>query len=176
MLCPCGSKQTYPLCCAKYIENFAKNKSMLPELPEQLMRSRFTAYALNDALYIFATYAKQSQSQHSLQDISEWSSQCKWLELTVHDAPIMEIDEQEFQYVEFSAFYIHNDTVNVMREKSRFIKERNNDNQLAWRYLDGDILQNDVIKQIKRNEICPCNNYFNKQSKKAKKYKHCCGS
>ena len=174
MLCPCGSKQSYVNCCAQYIEKFIENNNRLPELPEQLMRSRFTAYALNNAHYIFATYAKASQSQQSIDDIQEWSSQCKWLELIIHNTSSRECDESEYQFVEFSAIFIHDNSVCEMREHSRFKREKNSHNDMVWRYLDGNILKNEAVKHISRNETCPCQNYFNKQSRKAKKYKHCC--
>jgi len=161
MLCPCGSKILLAECCLPYIK-----KEQLPASPEQLMRSRFCAYARNNAQYLYDTYAKNSKENQSVADIQQWAQACKWLALEVHHG----LDNSVGGTVEFSAYYINNDTLCMLREKSRFIKE-----EKAWRYLDGDIKQNQVITKIKRNEICPCNRYKTANTvKKNKKYKHCC--
>ncbi len=38
-LCPCGAMRDYVRCCGQYID-----AAVLPESPEQLMRSRYTAF------------------------------------------------------------------------------------------------------------------------------------
>ncbi|GAA0820263.1 YchJ family protein [Colwellia asteriadis] len=159
MLCPCGSKSLLIDCCQPYINGDKK-----PESAEQLMRSRFSAYALCNATYIFNTYAAKSQVDNSIEDIKQWAKACKWLALEVH--------QTTKSTVEFSAYYIHDDTLCELREHSNFVIE-----QGTWRYLDGDISKNDIITKVKRNEVCPCNNYESSITvKKNKKYKHCCAN
>ena len=181
MFCPCGSNLNNNLCCARFLDISANNEVMLPTTAEQLMRSRYYAYTLNNAEYIYQTYAKVSQKQQSIEDIKEWAQQCKWIKLTVYSQSDSTDNEtiDKYDYVEFSAFYIQQDTLYEMREKSRFIQELNDDNQLAWRYLDGDIIKHQALTKMKRNDPCPCyqlNESDNQQkSKKIKKYKHCCG-
>jgi SEC-C motif-containing protein len=161
MLCPCGSKSLLTECCQLYI---AGHK--LPVSAEALMRSRFSAYASNNAQYLYDTYAKSSQVNQSVADIQQWAEECKWLALEIHHA----IESVVESSVEFSAYYLNDDTLCTLREKSRFIKEGE-----AWRYLDGEISQNEVIAKIKRNENCPCNRYETSNTvKKNKKYKQCC--
>lgn len=157
MLCPCGSTLTYTSCCHPFI-----NSEKLPCSPEQLMRSRFSAYAIKDAQYLFNTYATVKQVNHSVSEIQSWANECVWIALIIH--------KSTESTVEFSAYYVNNNTLCELREKSNFISE-----QGKWRYIDGDISVNNEISIIKRNEICPCNRYPTAWSaKKGKKFKHCC--
>ncbi|MFT6788783.1 MAG: SEC-C motif-containing protein [Pseudoalteromonas rhizosphaerae] len=57
-LCLCGSEQSYSDCCEKlHLGNIQATS------PEQLMRSRFVAYALKNAKYIYQTYAQKNKQQ-----------------------------------------------------------------------------------------------------------------
>lgn len=185
--CFCGSNLDFSSCCLPYI-----NKEVSPQTPEQLMRSRFSAYAFGNAQYIFDTYAKSSQIAQSVKDIDDWSHSCVWIALEIH--PIADnLNKTTEQFVEFSAFYITDNTLCELREKSRFVIEENTVSTVTanveieensdfktqlkqWRYIDGDIIAHNELANIKRNELCPCNNYPSRwQLKKGKKFKHCCG-
>lgn len=181
--CFCGSNSDFSSCCQPYI-----NKKLPVQTAEQLMRSRFSAYASGNAQYIYDTYAKPSQQKQSVNDINEWSKACSWIALVIH--PLTHnVEKITEQYVEFSAFYIVNSILCELREKSRFILEEGTENNFEinkpisintqlkqWRYIDGDIIAHNELSIIKRNELCPCNHYSTAwQSKKGKKYKHCCG-
>ncbi|NQY86152.1 MAG: SecC motif-containing protein [Colwellia sp.] len=181
--CFCGSNFDFSCCCQPYI-----NKELAVQTAEQLMRSRFSAYAIGNAQYIYDTYAKSSQAEQSVEDIGDWSKSCVWIALVIH--PLANsVNNATEQLVEFSAFYITNNTLYELREKSRFIlehgiecdieekKESTFNTQLKqWRYIDGDIIAHSELATIKRNEFCPCNLYPTAwQSKKGKKFKHCCG-
>jgi len=152
MKCPCCSGYEFEKCCDDYL-----NKNIHPEFAEQLMRSRFTAYALNNAPYIVRTYVQNEQPNLNVKDIEQWAKENKWIKLTVHQTnytiqPVI---------VEFSAFYINNNQLIEMREISNFVKEE------QWKYLNGEIIKHDVVLSLSRNDICPCNS--------GKKYKKCCG-
>ena len=160
------------------------------------MRSRFSAYAIGNAQYIYDTYAKSSQLAQSVKDIDDWSKSCVWIALKIYPMTT-KVDKETEQFVEFSAFYIINNTLCELREESRFIleyciedkkntsiPEENNINEVStintplkqWRYIDGDIISNIELANIKRNELCPCNHYPTTwQIRKGKKFKHCCG-
>jgi len=158
MLCPCGSTLQFNDCCQVFITH---KKSL--SHPEQLMRSRFSAYATRNGQYIFDTYGEKAQSKQSVKEIQSWAEECLWIALRIHEA--------KDEIVEFSAFYIVDNTLCELRERSNFNLEHG-----LWRYIDGDITLHTEIKTIKRNEACPCNNYATAWSaKKGKKYKHCCG-
>ncbi|WP_019027710.1 YchJ family protein [Colwellia piezophila] len=157
MLCPCGSTVLFNACCQLFITQ--KN---YPTTPEQLMRSRFSAYAIKDARYIFDTYGATQRLSQSVSDIQSWADECLWLALVIH--------ESSSTTVEFSAYYVVDNTVCELREKSNFALEEG-----RWRYIDGNISKHNEIAKIKRNDICPCNNYPTAWSaKKGKKFKHCC--
>jgi len=191
--CFCGSNDEFSSCCQPYI-----NQELPVQTAEQLMRSRFSAYADGNAQYIYDTYAKSSQKAQSVKELNEWSNACVWLALQIHPLP-NDVNTSKEQYVEFSAFYITNQTLCELREKSRFVLEESKmlsksiaekgavktvfnetlapDTKLKqWRYIDGDIISHSELAIIKRSELCPCNNYPTAwQPKKGKKFKHCCG-
>lgn len=157
MLCPCGSTFLFSACCQLFITHKQK-----PITSEQLMRSRFSAYATRNGQYIFDTYGISQKSMQSVADIQIWAGECAWLALVIH--------ESTEDIVEFSAYYIANNTLCELRERSNFTLE-----QGEWRYTDGEVTVNDELANIKRNEVCPCNKFPTAWSaKKNKKFKHCC--
>jgi len=153
MLCPCRSGKEYAQCCHIYIE---QNKP--PELAEQLMRSRYTAYALGIYEYIVHTYIKAQRQQLSTQDIEESAQQQRWIKLEIHQSDEL----SNIPTVEFSAYYLIENQLFELREHSRFIKEDG-----FYKYSDGDILANKQIASCTRNDACPCDS--------GKKFKKCCG-
>lgn len=162
MLCPCGSDQVFTQCCQAIIAGNITAKS-----PEQLMRSRYCAYATNQSEYIFLTYAKISRKTQSLKDITQWANETKWLKLVIHHTSdfqsglIVNSNTQAKAQVEFSAFYLHQGQLWEMKEESNFIIENN-----SWRYLDGNVSKSTKINKPKRNELCFCDS--------SKKFKQCC--
>jgi len=166
MKCPCGSESSFKQCCCLFINN-EKN----PQSPEQLMRSRYSAYATNAADYIYQTYAESSRVLQSISDISAWAKETKWLRLVIHSASDHRenrIDDCEsilnnLPTVCFSAYYQHQGQYFLMKETSRFVLE-----DCQWRYLDGEVSNNEELVTPKRNELCFCYSQ--------KKFKHCCGS
>ncbi|MGB1262155.1 MAG: YchJ family protein [Cognaticolwellia sp.] len=158
MLCPCGSELAFTQCCQLLISG-----TTVAQSPEQLMRSRYAAYATQHAEYIYQTYARSSQVEQSIADIAQWADQTLWLKLVIHHASDFAKDfaNQQDAQVEFSAFYLHQGRLWQMRECSNFVIE-----QKAWRYLDGEVSESIEIDKPKRNAPCFC------QSNK--KFKHCC--
>jgi len=158
MLCPCGSERAYTQCCQAIILAEKSASS-----PEQLMRSRYSAYAKKQAEYIYFTYALSSQAEQAIDDIVQWAAQTRWLKLIIHQASDFKknLANNEKAQVEFSAFYQHQGQIWQMRERSNFVIEED-----AWRYLDGDVSQSKVLNKPKRNELCFCGS--------ENKFKHCC--
>lgn len=112
--------------------------------PEELMRSRYDAFVKKDWEYLVKTSVNQT-----IEELSAPTS-IKWLKLEV----LKSYDD----IVEFKAYYLENENINVLHEKSRFIKEDG-----IWKYLDGELFNS----KIERNESCPCGS--------GKKFKKCCG-
>jgi SEC-C motif-containing protein len=147
------------------------------------MRSRYSAYAMNDAQYIFNTYANSTRIEQSITEIESSAESCQWIKLNVQHCSDWNnseaVNNTALPTVEFDAYYLTGNKVYQLSEKSRFIKEiSNGDGQSIeghkWFYLDGDIIKHSEIETIKRNDLCPCQKNQSKENKK--KFKKCCGS
>jgi SEC-C motif-containing protein len=149
-LCLCGSQHTYADCCEPLILN-----KQAADTPEQLMRSRYTAYAIKNAKYVYQTYASSAQSANPVNEISDFANSCRFINLDVITCSTLE----NTGFVEFKAQYFYQNLFCELHEKSKFIKEHTH-----WRYLNGDIFPV-ADKKISRNDNCPCNS--------GKKYKKC---
>ncbi|WP_448548631.1 YchJ family protein [Thalassotalea fusca] len=160
MSCFCCSNLPFNQCCQPIIE-----QQTLAQTPLQLMRSRFSAYASGNAEYILNTYALEKRKQHTLTEISEWSNECKWLKLIIHQSSNVAIEAFESadnSTVTFTAIYRQGNHYFQMKELSRFVVEKH-----QWVYLDGDILIHDELVVPKRNDQCLCGS--------KQKFKKCCG-
>jgi len=71
--CPCSKGQQYSTCCHRFIE-----KDLLPETAEQLMRSRYSAFVLEDAAYLLKTW-HPDQCPETI----DFDTSTKWLGLKV---------------------------------------------------------------------------------------------
>ncbi len=154
MSCPCGSKVTFSECCLPLI-----NGDCIANTAEQLMRSRYSAYASRKYQYIVDTYAYAQQQKINVDDIKESANEQKWVKLVIHRTQESAMPAE----VEFSAYYLIDDNLYELRENSKFVKEAG-----MYRYVDGEIMVSDKVKSIKRNDSCPCDS--------GKKFKKCCGA
>lgn len=123
MLCPCGSARNLQDCCQPLLL-----AERLPASAEALMRSRYTAYVLNDAAYLLATWHPDTCPE-SL-DLDQ-TSPTQWLGLAVKRYSQIDADHAE---VEFVARYKIDGRGFRMRETSRFVRLEG-----RWLYLDGDL-------------------------------------
>ena len=106
--CPCGSGNTYSTCCQPLIDNRAQAQS-----PEQLMRSRYTAYILRDLPYIRKTW----HHDHCPRDLSlEGLPDFIRLQIISH-----EMSDKQGQ-VHFRAFYHDQGELTWLEERSDFVK------------------------------------------------------
>ncbi len=154
--CLCGSQKTYIECCGVFHDNLA-----LPQTAEQLMRSRFTAYAMRNVEYLLSSWDKTKRPDTI--DFSKDNSTWTRLEI-VSTKKGTEKDSKGI--VEFKAYYLLEDEEYVMHEISRFKKMEG-----VWFYLDGVVKAvkkvNQAISQGK-NAPCSCGS--------GKKFKRCCGA
>jgi SEC-C motif-containing protein len=127
--CPCGRQANkralaYAQCCGRYLEYF--DTALAPDA-ESLMRSRYTAFVLERAAYLLATW----HTSHRPASI-EFDPGVKWLGLEVRDH--RQIDDTHAE-VEFVARQKPATGPAVrLHERSRFIHEAGH-----WYYLDGDL-------------------------------------
>ena len=117
--CPCGGA-SYSTCC----EPFHLGAS-LPSTPEQLMRSRYSAYVNQNEPYLLETWHPSTRPTEPLFS----GDQTKWLGLTIKKAPVT-LDNQGT--VEFVAIYKVGGKAHRMTEISNFVTENG-----RWLYLDG---------------------------------------
>lgn len=144
--CPCGSNQSYDRCCSRFIEN-----GELPNTPEELMRSRYTAYASANIDYIEKTMCDKAAVGFNAEQAKQWATHSEWLGLTVKQSSM----DGDKGFVEFFARHTIGKQAQHIHELSEFHKI---DEQ--WFYVDGE------QPKIQRNDLCPCGS--------GKKYKKCC--
>jgi len=153
--CYCGSGKPFSVCCAPIIENESAQTA------EQLMRSRYSAYAIGNADYLMKTLHSSVRDQQNYSDIKQWSVENSWTKLEIVSAEFGEVSDVK-GIVEFKAFYTNKAGSEQMHhERSSFVKEAG-----KWFYVDG--VFNPSVPKISRNAPCPCGS--------GKKFKKCCGA
>ena len=151
-ICYCGSQQSYEECCGQFISGRLKS-----ETPEQLMRSRYSAFCIKDIEYLISTHHPSRREVNEREILAQTIHDSQWLGLKILKTDKSLIN-QGAGYVEFVAFY-KNREIEQLHENSKFIYEN-----VQWYYFDGILL--DPIK-ISRNEPCWCGSM--------KKFKKCHG-
>ena len=114
--CPCGSGRAYAACCG-----VLHTGARLAETPEELMRSRYSAFAKGDAAYLMRT----------------WHPRTRPADLTLDDDPTwtgLEIVEATDDEVAFVAHFTTADGPGRLAERSRFARRGG-----RWLYVDGDV-------------------------------------
>lgn len=121
--CPCLSGETYDACCGPLHRGDATAPTA-----EQLMRSRYSAFAVGDAAYLRATWHPRTRPR----DL-ELDPDVRWYRLdvlaTTAGGPF-----DTAGTVEFRAHHRGPDGRGSLHEVSRFVREGG-----AWSYLDGDV-------------------------------------
>lgn len=121
MNCYCGYENAYSDCCEPYIKGLIKVPTA-----EALMRSRYSAYAVHAADYLWETTAPKERKYHSKAAMLEWARSNQWLKLEV-------LNSTETT-VEFKAYYLDNLLqAQIHHEKSTFVKKGG-----SWYYVDGE--------------------------------------
>lgn len=119
-LCFCGSAIPFQDCCGKYIDGTQKAPTALA-----LMKSRYAAYATQQADYLLNTTHSSQRKYYSKADILHWAAANEWQKLE-----IISVTENT---VEFKAYFLDENKVNqVHYEFSTFIQENG-----SWFYVDG---------------------------------------
>ncbi|AXX93661.1 hypothetical protein CPU12_08305 [Malaciobacter molluscorum LMG 25693] len=128
--CICGSDKKYKKCCKEF------HDGKLPKTALELMRSRFSAYALGYANYIIETTHKDNcefthNRQTWLSDINNFCEYTDFQGLTILDFK----DGNKESFVSFKAKLSQNGLDASFTEKSRFLKVDG-----KWYYIDGIFL------------------------------------
>lgn len=114
--CPCGSGTSYDACCGRLHRGAAAAATA-----EELMRSRYAAYAVGDTDYVFRTWHPRTRPHDLSPDPA-----LTWTGLTV--------DRSGDDWVEFVAAYERAGAAGELRERSRFEQRAG-----RWVYVDGDV-------------------------------------
>ena len=146
--CPCGHG-IYTHCCEPLHRG-----QRVAESAEQLMRSRYSAFAKHEIDYIVSTTASGQQSHLDITAIRDWAMSNQWLKLEVIQH-LPRLDKTHAQ-VEFKAHYQNGDQVHVHHETSNFVFINR-----QWYFLDPTTDQTVTMKQA-----CICGS--------GKKFKQCC--
>ena len=119
----CLSGEPHSQCCGRFHSRQAQAATA-----EQLMRSRYSAFALLDEEYLLrAHHRSTAPASLDLDPAMEW----RRLDIvgTSNGGPF---DTEGT--VEFKAYYRHGNERGVLHENSRFVRENG-----RWFYVDGDV-------------------------------------
>lgn len=126
--CPCGRTNArqqplaYSACCGRFIDHYADQSA--PDA-EHLMRSRYSAFVLENAPYLLATW-HPSQRPATL----DFEPGAKWLGLQVKAFEPLSATSAQVEFV--ARFRVAGRAVRL-HERSRFVQEAG-----RWYYVDGD--------------------------------------
>jgi SEC-C motif-containing protein len=115
--CPCGGTR-YADCCGSFIEG-----KTVPRTAAQLMRSRYTAYVLENDAYLHATWHPSTRPRGTIVQAGT-----KWLGLEIRK----HAEEGSRATVEFVARCKTGGRAERIHEISRFVREQGH-----WLYVDG---------------------------------------
>jgi SEC-C motif-containing protein len=121
--CFCGTNINYSNCCGVFIEG-----RELPATPEQLMRSRYSAYAQANVEYIQQTMLAPANINYDPESAREWAMAATWQKLEVMHSS----QQGDKGFVKFSAHFAMNGQELVIDELSEFDRVNG-----KWFYVNG---------------------------------------
>jgi SEC-C motif-containing protein len=151
--CFCGSECVFEQCCQPIISGKIDAQNA-----EELMRSRFSAYVIEDYPYILQTYASHQRSRLNVSHLADSAQDTQWLNLHV----LAHHPKHNTAQVEFKAFYQVDGRYYLMHELSDFVRDDD-----KWFYTTGVIQKDSGEFSPERNSQCLCG--------RGKKFKKCCG-
>jgi SEC-C motif-containing protein len=158
--CPCGTGSDFETCCGPLISG-----KQPATTAEALMRSRYSAFAVNETGYLLQTLHPDHRSDYDPAATQQWADSSEWLKLEILDTADGGKDDQQGT-VEFIATFQQKGVTHAHRELSRFSRHKD-----RWYYTDGKIVTGGTVRndgaKVGRNDPCPCGS--------GKKYKKCCG-
>ncbi|HEX4045008.1 MAG TPA: YchJ family metal-binding protein [Gammaproteobacteria bacterium] len=109
--CPCGTTQSYQNCCGKFITG-----QQIPATPEELMRSRYTAYTKTNMVYIARTMLSPAADHFDAKTARTWAKKVRWRKLEVINTSI----QDKTGFVEFIAHFYEGPQKHILHEISEF--------------------------------------------------------
>jgi SEC-C motif-containing protein len=126
--CPCCSGKQYVHCCGPLHRGAVVAKTAV-----QLMRSRFSAYALKQIDYLYETTYPEKRSESFKQEMAAWANRAEFIKLEILGKRQGRSLDKVGQ-VEFIAYYRQFGEEKQMHELSRFRRYKG-----RWHYVDGVI-------------------------------------
>jgi len=120
--CPCGSNKEYAQCCEPLHQGAPASSA------EALMRSRYSAFAMNLLDYIDRSWHSSTRPKPGGPEGGD-ANRTRWMGLRIKRHEVIDANRA---IVEFSARYEARGRVSVMHEVSRFVLENGH-----WFYIDG---------------------------------------
>lgn len=161
MTCHCGSADSFETCCKPLLKG-----ERLPKTAAELMRSRYSAFAVGDIDYIMNTHDPDTVSQVDRASTESWAKEAKWTGLEITDTEAGG-EGDEVGRVDFVARYDLRGVKIEHRESATFRKQGK-----RWLFVDGEQINGPPVKRegpkVGRNDPCPCGS--------GKKYKKCHGA
>ncbi len=124
MNCYCGSLKLYSNCCEKAHKNIGEAKTA-----EQLMRSRYSAFVLANGDYLMQSHHPSTRPLKEKKSIVKWAKSVEWIKLEITETS-KGTEKDTKGTVTFNAYFYEKGKVDVISEKSAFLKENNH-----WTYL-----------------------------------------
>tara|TARA_R110002051_G_scaffold244070_1_gene304058 strand:- start:23381 stop:23767 length:387 start_codon:yes stop_codon:yes gene_type:complete len=124
MNCPCGTLKEYTDCC-----EIAHKNIFAVTTAEQLMRSRYTAFTMGNGDYLMKSHHSSTRPIKEKKEIENWAKSVTWIRLEIIEV-IKGNNADEKGTVAFNAYYYENSKVEIINEKSAFVKEND-----CWFYL-----------------------------------------
>ncbi|WP_022694279.1 YchJ family protein [Ponticaulis koreensis] len=158
MTCPCGTGRDYSDCCGRFHADLA-----VPETAEELMRSRYCAYANQKIEYLVATHDPDRLDEFDRLQAGKWARDAEFTRLDILSTVRGKAGD-ETGMVEFIAWFLLEGDLTCHHEKSSF---RRLDGK--WVYTDGmSKPAASMFALLGRNDACPCAS--------GKKFKKCHGA
>lgn len=127
--CPCSPDVEYTACCGRYLSG-----GQLPPTAEALMRSRYTAFAKQNANYLVATVLPEKRARNELKSTQKSFRGVLWTRLEIL-ATEKGAEGDDTGIVEFNAYWkaAAGRGNGTLHERSTFVKQGD-----RWYYLDGE--------------------------------------
>ncbi|MFM4709356.1 YchJ family protein [Aeromonas caviae] len=121
-LCPCGSSLFLAKCCG------VLHAGQPAATPEQLMRSRYSAFVLGLGEYLVHSWHPDYLNGLTAADLSSTDTRWDGLEILASQGG----PDDTLGMVEFKAWFLEGDERHCLHERSRFVRH-----QGRWVYTDG---------------------------------------
>jgi SEC-C motif-containing protein len=141
--CPCGgssSNKAYDKCCGRFIDG-----GQVPANAADLMRSRYTAFALRNESYLRATWWPETLPEEAIAGEDD----VKWIGLKIvaqsqqpAKAADMDADSSKAT-VEFIARFKVGGRAHKLHEISNFVQQADATGIARWYYVDGVFPEDD---------------------------------